>query len=403
MPAVSTFVPFGTSLETGTNPGQISQNSLRRKELLRKRDGLPAEPRSANIGKEGLENPLGSSGALTSFISGESFLHDSRHGELFQFPGYGLKGVQAPGLVEQASETASKESAGANRDGKRPQVRRDNTVLNIPGSANRDRKTPSPHEDLSVDPSWGLVDAARSPFDESSGIPPWENAQKERWKQFEQNREQIRELANASMSRSGPNDWQKGSHAGGHAESKKSASPTSLRSNLRDSTTASPDSRKSISWEDQSTTQWSPTSFRRADSGLEDARRARDAVSFRKEAAMATSSSGGSGASDRSGNASSRGHAQTSFGDDDSRANCLSTQAGVGEHGVQPHLNLKYMDRVAALHQEHHEDAEGPSTPPGFPPVTRSLQEKVCGFSFGGCGVSCSCRIGAGKHYCMLS
>jgi len=402
VPAVSTFVPFGTTLETGTNPGQISQNSLRRKELLRKRDGLPAEASSANIGKEGLENPLGSSGALTSFISGESFLHDSRHGELFQFPGYGLKGVQDPGLVQLASEAASKESAGANRDGNRRQVRRDNTFLNIPRSADTDRKTPSPHQNPSVDPSWGLADAVRSPFDESLGIPPWENAPKERWKQSEQNREQIRELANASMSRSGPNDWQKGSHAGGHAESKRSASPTSLRSNLRDSTTGSPDSRKSISWEDQSTAQWSPTSFRRADSGLEDARRARDAVSFRKEEGMATSSSGGSGASDRSGNAISRGHAQTSSGDDGSRANRLSTKAGVGEQGVQPHLNLKSMDRVVALHQEHHEDAEGPSTPPGFPPVTRSLQEKVCGFRFGGGGVSCSCQICVGTQYCIV-
>ena len=46
-----------------------------------------------------------------------------------------------------------------------------------------------------------------------------------------------------------------------------------------------------------------------------------------------------------------------------------------GDHVVTQNLKLKSMDRVAALKQS--EDVEGPSTPPGFPPVTKSLQEKV--------------------------
>jgi len=351
IPAVTAFVPFGSNLETGTNPGQLSKASLRRKELLRKRDGLPEETSTANIGKEGLENPLGKAGALTSFISGESFLHDSRHGEVIQFPGYGQRSAQPAGGGYDASlEEASKMGAGGMGDGRRRETLREDRFLNIPGSAGGDRKSSSPPQILTVEQSSGHATVVSSPTDEASSIPPWEAAQQSRWKQHEENREHIRLLADRSAARHGPIHHQDSRKV---AVSKRTVSPGSLRSNLRGSTAGSPDSRKSISWEDQSPTQWSPTSTRTLD--MEDASRARDAVVVNKV-------DEGLGAFQQrtERHASSQG-ANVKLG---------------GEHGVTQNLKLKSMDRVAALQQS--EDVEGPSTPPGFPPVTKSLQEKVC-------------------------
>ena len=36
--------------------------------MLRSRDGLPAEVHSANVGREGIANPLGASGALSRYV-----------------------------------------------------------------------------------------------------------------------------------------------------------------------------------------------------------------------------------------------------------------------------------------------------------------------------------------------
>ena len=88
------FLDFGSKRQTGTNPGEISNSSLRRKEMLRKKDGLPLDAHTANVGKEGLENPLGKVGALTSFITDESFIHDPRHGEQIAFPGIGAHALE---------------------------------------------------------------------------------------------------------------------------------------------------------------------------------------------------------------------------------------------------------------------------------------------------------------------
>jgi len=232
---VSKFLSFGTQLQTGTNPGEISQAGLRRKEVLRRKDGLPAEVHTANIGKEGVENPLGQQGSHTSFISGESFLHDSRHGEQFPFPGQEA-GVQ-PGRMSKEGSAAGGSTA------------------------------------------------------------PWEAKQLERWKQHELSREQIRAAAEGSMpvlSKAAQRSSGLRGMGMGSRTAPQGSGPGeggSLRSTLRGSLPGSPDSRKSISWEDEGTSVISPYLN---NTEWDQARRARDAVPLNRKSPEEGEASGAS-------------------------------------------------------------------------------------------------------------
>jgi len=215
---VNKFLSFGTELQTGTNRGEISQAGMLRKELLRKKEGLPAEMNSANIGKEGVENPLGPVGSHTSFISGESFLHDSRHGEQFPLP------ELAAGDHNSSHGLASMKDGAA-----------------------------------------------------GGSTAPWEAKQQERWKQHEHSRDQIRAAVDAStpaLARAAQSASRIVSRDGDTSSGKgpRGSSPGggNLRSTLRGSLTGSPDSRKSISWEDPKDEMTRSTIW-------EEARRARDA------------------------------------------------------------------------------------------------------------------------------
>jgi len=277
---VNKFLSFGTDLQTGTNRGEISQAGMLRKEMLRKKDGLPAEMNSANIGKEGVENPLGPVGSHTSFISGESFLHDSRHGEQFPFPSHAARDHNSThGLASM------KDGAGG------------------------------------------------------GSTAPWEAKQQERWKQHARSREQIRAAVDASTpalaraaqsassivlrdgdtsSRKGP----RGSSPGGG----------NLRSTLRGSLTGSPDSRKSISWEDPKDEMTRSTIW-------EDARRARDAQQLLQMKRP------------QEGKARGISVPQSEFHRDE-RPGSASRNESMGAKMTEEKFRIKSLDRVAELRQQ---------------------------------------------------
>ena len=288
---VNKFLSFGTQLQTGTNPGEISQAGLRRKEVLRRKDGLPAEVHTANIGKEGVQNPLGQRGSHTSFISGESFLHDSRHGEQFPFSLSQESGVQPD------AGRMSKEDGAA-----------------------------------------------------GGSIAPWEAKQLERWEQHQRSREQIRAAADGSMavlsraahSSSGSRNMDMGSRTGPRGSSP--AEGGTLRSTLRGSLTGSPDSRKSISWEDEGTRVISPYSD---NTEWDQARRARDALPLHRKGPEEGEASGTS--------------VPVSVLHGDVSPGIASRNQATGQKMTEGKFRIKSMDRVTEIRQQEQDfEVQGP-------------------------------------------
>lgn len=187
----SAFLSFGTEFQTGNNPGTNSQQKTLRNELLRAREGRPAETSSGNIGKEGLENPLGGRGALSSYVTGESFLNDSRHGEQFQFPGFGARsGGKEPPPARVAGGGGVKENVGGG-GGEQVNSKRRNPFLTVPGS-----RIPTAEVKNVSSPALirGNSESPASPS--ASQIQPWEASQHLRWKQHEDSQAKLREEIN---------------------------------------------------------------------------------------------------------------------------------------------------------------------------------------------------------------
>ena len=260
-----------------------------RKELLRKKDGLPAEMNTVKIGKEGVENPLGPVGSHTSFISGESFLHDSRHGEQFPF------------LSHAAGDHNSSHGLTSMKDG-----------------------------------------AA------GGSTAPWQANQQERWKQHERSREQIRAAVDAStpalaraaqsastiVSRDGDMSSRKGPRGS-------SPGGGNLRSTLRGSLTGSPDSRKSISWEDPKEEMTRSTIW-------EDARRARDAQQLLQMKRPQEGKARGISVPE------SECHR-------DERPGSASKNEAMGAKMTEEKLRIKSLDRVTELRQQQQDfEVQGP-------------------------------------------
>ena len=216
-------------------------------------------------------------------------------------------------------------------------------------------------------------------------IPTWEIAQQERWRERERVKEQIRASAEAPI--------RKMPLENNIVQNKIEVLPR--RGSLRTRSPGSPESRKSISWEDLSP----PRRDRiRSEQGSEDdweqARRARNATlmpSERNKMMLSASRSGESASSQ----------------DDDGRTGRMAAPPDLfnlhggleshqtGAHPGQTSLHLKDLGRLTAVRQELKKETnyvEGPSTPPGYPPVPSAVKEK------GACGPVHSDREGLGRN-----